>query len=156
MPVDSKLLTDRVAAVIDTLTRYLPRYVAGVRRVPDRPGTFEVVNPFDPDRPMRIGTARGEATLAFGGCQDRFAADADSTETDLAGEVLVKVVLLATGAEASYSAWDGDACLGNGWLRTGADPRDELGLFPRADRLVVLGWFPGDDAEVSLVPARVA
>ena len=161
MPVDPILLTDRVAAALGTLTRFLPRYVAGVSPSPTRPGEFEVLNPFDPDRCLRVSTAGGKATLAFGGCHAHFA-DADASETDLAGEVLVKLVLLVSGAEASYTAWDGDHCLGGAWLRAGADrvagrgekagqvaaferlqPWTEAGPLADAPALTRFGSFPG-------------
>src|SRR5262249_33701107 len=154
--IDPAVLDERVAEAVSFLARVLPRHIAGLRQQPQGGHReFRLQNPHHPDRPLGISTEGGEVTLWFGECHDHFASlatpssgDGVASEADLVSEMVVKVVLLVSGAERSYSAWAGDGCLGGGWLQAGAEAREAFAHFPPADRLQVVGWCPSDDAEV--------
>jgi hypothetical protein len=150
VPIDQALLNNLTTAAGEFLSRSLPRHFDGVR-VAERDGHCEVAlgNPHRPDHPMRISTAGGEVTVEFGECHTHFdSAHAAWGEAELVGEMIVKVVTLAGGAEASYSAWAGGRCFGGGWLPAGSDGGKEFGYFPEADRLKVVAWEPWNDREV--------
>src|SRR5262249_52951812 len=139
--INPAVLDERVAEAVTFLARVLPRHIAGLRQ--ERPGDhweFHLENPYEPGRPMGGSTPGGEVTLWFGECHTHFSDLGGSGEVDLVGEMVVKVVLLVSGAERSYSAWAGDACLGGGWLRTEADAREAVAHLPQADRLKVVAW----------------
>ena len=148
MAIDQAVLDERVTEAVSFLARVLPRYIAGLRH--ERRGghgEFHLENPYEPGRSLGISTQGGEVTLWFGECHTHFFEGVFS-EADLVGEMVVQVVRLVIGDERSYSAWAGDACLGGGWLRAGAEAREAFAHFPQADRLKVVGWSPSDDAEI--------
>jgi hypothetical protein len=149
MTVDPSVLDERVAEAVSFLARALPRHIAALRHERrDDHCEFQVENPHDAGRPLGISTQDGEITLWFGECHDHYSDFGGASEAELVGEMVVKVVLLVSGAERSYSAWAGDSCLGGGWLPAGAETREPFAHFPRADRLKVVGWAPWDDAQV--------
>jgi hypothetical protein len=147
--IDQAVLDEQVAEAVSFLARVLPRHIAGLRHEhKDGHREFGLGNPYDPDRSLGISTQDGEITLWFGECHNHYADWTGASEAELVGEMVVKVVLLLTGAERSYSAWAGDDCLGGGWLRGGAEPREAFAHFPRVDRLKVVSWAPWEDADI--------
>lgn len=147
MSIDQSRLNEVTITAAEFLMRSLPRQLNGMRRQ-ERDGYCELVleNPFNPDEPMKISTANGEVTLEFGQAHSHYSDnDGSWNESEIVGEMIIKVVKLASGVEASYSAWAGDACLGGGWLRPGSDGRVEFEYFPSADRLKIVAWEPWND-----------
>lgn len=143
-------LNERAIEATGFLAKVLPRHLVGMR-LDERDGHCEIRlgNPFDSDRSICISTERCELTVSFGECHTHYDnCSGAEDEASIVGEMVVKVVLIASGREASFSAWAGNRCLGGGWLPAGADGHKELAYFPEADRLQVVAWEPWSDREI--------
>lgn len=150
MPIDQNLLYKLTRETVDFLARVLPPRVAGIS-VGEQDGyrNIEIRNPFNFDHPITISAAERELTVEFGECHVHFYDhDGSLTEDMIVGEMVIKVVALVGGYEVSYSAWEGNRCLGGGWFPTKEDGQDALGFFPQADRLIVVGWEPWNNREI--------
>ncbi|MDB5351783.1 MAG: hypothetical protein JWN86_3030 [Planctomycetota bacterium] len=150
MAIEQSQLNERAIEAAGFLAKAMPRRLAGMR-VGEQGGHCEIEldNPFESDRPVLISTAGGEVTVSFGECHTHYDdLRGMEDEATLVEQMVVKAILLTSGAEVSYSAWSGDRCLGCGWLREGVDRRDGFGHFPEADRLKFVGWEPWGDAEL--------
>jgi hypothetical protein len=148
--IDQHRLNEQVVLAASFLAQSLPHHLTAMR-LKQHGDYYDIVleHPHELSRPIEITTKGREITLSFGECHSHL--DSVICETNEAGmveEMVIAVVLLVSGAQVSYSAWEGDHCLGGGWFRRGTDGREGLDHFPQADRLRVVGWESGADAEL--------
>lgn len=150
MPIDQTLLNEQAAEAAKALVDALAQGIAGIT-LAERDGycEIELVNPFKANEPIRISTENAELTFEFGQCHTHFYDyDGLQSEADLVEQMVGKVERIVGGEEASYSAWAGEGCFGGGWLPVNGDGREQSNYFPRADRLQVVAWEPGNDREI--------